>query len=114
MSNQDNHEPRSSVLKNPRLGLALNLIPIPFALGYAYLGDRGKFAAAIFYRSIAVLVGLIVFAHQVLECAPGPCGSLKQIDYGLVYAVTLPIAGVSLFFSVMGTLRVERRQNIPV
>ncbi len=88
------------------LAAVLNLIPLPFALGYAYLGRWGRFIGAILLRVIAVGVGFVIFVLTTIGCVSGG-GCTPGEGLGL----PLLILGVILTLSAMDAYFVARRDN---
>ena len=112
MSSRDSFDPLPLEMRDSKLAASLNLIPIPFALGYAYLGSWGRFTISIFWRVGVVGVGVSAFIAQDLSC--DPCLPSDQVNFAPAYALTLTAVGVSLAFSALGAYRLAERRNTSI
>lgn len=102
--------------KSPLLAAALNLIPLPFALGYAYLGEWGRFWGAIIPRLVAAGFGFIFVVFTALECVgndPVHCYPDGYFPTALFKPSALPLL-VPLFvlvFSARSAYREARQRD---
>ena len=91
--------------RSPLLAAVLNLIPLPFALGYAYLGRGQRFWVAFAMRVIAIFLGGPILLTKAIECGGGYCSALQ------VVGVPLLIVGVVLIFSAIDAYGLQRRHD---
>lgn len=99
--------------KNPLGAAALNLIPVPFALGYAYIGDWKRSVYSAFNRIfVFVFVGLVAFGVAWLKEADAYISSSDyQANYASALLMTLLVVGGILPASGWNAYRAARLHN---
>ncbi len=94
--------------KNP-MAAALNLIPLPFALGYAYLGRWQRFFWAIVLRVVAALIGSFFALWRLFVCQMN--GDCTLRDNFEAWVLFLAFPGAVAVFSALDAYGVARSDN---
>jgi len=66
-------DPEDAHKRKPWLAAALNLVPLPLSLGYAYLDLPVRFAVSLVARCIAATVNVVYLARFVQSCETDVC-----------------------------------------
>ena len=96
-------------LRTPLAAAALNLIPLPFAFGYASLGHWGRFRGAIVLRAGAVAVGAMIVLFYALGCTSS--AECPETETMVVFGVAALIPIASLVFSAIDAYRLAKRHD---
>lgn len=79
----------------------LNLIPIPFPVGYAYLGRRWRFSIVTFLRSFALLIGIVLGIGSGMACGMSQMNWTVGLEILIPYAIVVGLTAVDALVLAM-------------
>ena len=87
--------PEDSPRKEPWLAAALNLIPVPLALGYVYVDRPVRFAVSTVFRCAAAAVTWTYLWPVIESCTSDSCIA-GAVDWLLILVPPLVVVGLSV------------------
>ena len=97
------------VVKSPLLAAALNLIPLPFAFGYVYLGRWGRFWGAFLLRVFTSFLSLIIVGRAFFDRFFTT--DYREYSAWELYGIPSLLLGLIMAFNALDAYRVAQVQT---